>query len=201
MRGSRQSEQEELSETSVALQSRTTKLMNNAERNYTLCLQFSQTKHFYIALALHTFKKIISDRIWDIHDCYALHAKSLDQEFGPFCKNVLLQLLYESDEDLEEQMHIRRNQDGHHSNRVAGFTNLIFSDENGEDNLKEYNWISYFVNKVMLQYRDLFQYQFRQIFFLNTHVTEFYKLKRSTAKISSMIDQIEPSGNTFNYWY
>lgn len=74
-------------------------------------------------------------RYWigDIHDCYTLHAKSLDQEFVPFCENVSLQPLYESDEELEEQLQNRENQDGHQSNRDAGFTDLILSDEEDED--------------------------------------------------------------------
>lgn len=82
---------------------------------------------------MHTLKKIIFDWTGDIHDCYVLQLKFLDQEFVPFCKNVPLQPLQESNEKLERQLQILENQDGHHSERDAGFTHLISFDEDGED--------------------------------------------------------------------
>lgn len=50
---------EEFAEIFVAFSGTTTKHMNNAKRNYATCLQYPKTRHFYIALTLQAFKKII----------------------------------------------------------------------------------------------------------------------------------------------
>lgn len=125
VRDRHQSEQEEPVETSVHSRGTTTGSWTMLKENHTLWLQYLYTKHFYSALIVHVFKEIIFHCIGDIYDCYILHAKSLDRELVPFCKNVSLQPFYWRDEELEEQSQNRENQDRHHSNRDAGFTDLI----------------------------------------------------------------------------
>lgn len=78
-------------------------------------------------------KKTIFDWTGDVHDCNILHSTSLNQEFVFFRENVSLQSLYESDEELEGQLQNWENQDKHHSNRDAGFTDLIVFGEDNED--------------------------------------------------------------------
>lgn len=149
IRGSHQSRHEEVAETVVASRSKTTKRMNIAEKNYTLCLQYPKTQYFYIASTEHDFEGDICSHVGDIHYCYILHAKILSLEMGLFCKNVSFQPLYGSIEKNEGQMQNRESQDRHEVNRGAAFTDSKLFGEECEDIKSE--WIVYLVNKVIYQ--------------------------------------------------
>lgn len=72
-------------------------------------------------MTVHTFQKIICDWIGYIYDCYFLYAKYFKNQFRSFYKNISLQPLYESNEDVEDQLWNEVSQNEHSLNRVSEF--------------------------------------------------------------------------------
>lgn len=56
--------------------------------------------HYYTALTVLASKGFVSDWIGFVHDCYILHASSLENQFSPFCSEFPLKKFNESDEDI-----------------------------------------------------------------------------------------------------